>query len=360
MSNPHVIIWVDQDPKISTSATKLKQLKNVDLEFFNQTEDCLNYIKSDETIHKQILCIITSKMQYKNRPGENKKYMNSFEMLTEIRKIWNHSYSPLVAMITVTADEQECKDYGYDIFVYKDRNMLQDKVIDLLKHRTDIYYKNAWRSPNLLPCQNLRIEAKKVLGLLKLNPKDMDPFVDRCYCKNCEPERIHKRGEEKYGLPIGWYRYGIKIREDYSENKYIGMNWPVAYHGTKKENIPSIVKEKRILFPGDKLKDGTIIKIRHNNCWAKHFKRSPIYLSPSILYASQNLYAPSFVFDDKYAKIVIQCKIKPGTYKKFKETLTFKTQRCDPDFSNDELEWVTDDESAVIPYGLLIGIFSEK
>ena len=89
--------------------------------------------------------------------------------------------------------------------------------------KTDIYYKNAWRSPNLLPCQNLRIEAKKVLGLLKLNPKDMDPFVDRCYCKNCEPERIHKRGEEKYGLPIGWYRYGIKIREDYSENKYWRM-----------------------------------------------------------------------------------------------------------------------------------------
>ena len=135
---------------------------------------------------------------------------------------------------------------------------------------------------------------------------------------------------------------------------------PVAYHGTKKENILSIVNEKRILFPGDKLKNGTEIKIRHNNCWAENFKRSPIYLSPSILYASQNLYAPSFKFNDKYAKIVIQCKIKPGSYKKFRETLSFRAKRCDPDFSNDELEWVTDDKSAVIPYGLLIGIFSDK
>lgn len=304
MVNDHVIIWVDQDPNISASATKLKQLKNVDLEFFNQTEDCLNYIKNKKD-HKQILCIITSKMQYKNKPGENKNYMNSFEMMCEIRKFWHYSYSPLVAMITVSADEQECKDYGYDIFVYNDRSKLQDKIIHLLKHRTDMYYKEVWRKPNLLPCKKLRIEAKNVLALLELNPADMDPFVDRCYCQNCEPNRIHNRGEEKYALPIGWYRYGIKIRDDYSEEHYIGMNWPVAYHGTKKENILSIVNEKRILFPGDKLKNGTEIKIRHNNCWAENFKRSPIYLSPSILYASQNLYAPSFKFNDKYAKIVI-------------------------------------------------------
>ena len=122
-----------------------------------------------------------------------------------------------------------------------------------------------------------------------------------------------------------------------------------AYHGTKKENIPSIVREKRIIFPGDKLKDGTIIKVQHNNCWTNYFKRSPIYLSSSNLYASQNLYAPSYEFDDKYAKTAIQSKIKPGSYKKFKETLRFDTQKYDPYFSHSELEWATDDESSFIP-----------
>ena len=115
------------------------------------------------------------------------------------------------------------------------------------------------------------------------------------------------------------------------------------------------------MFPGDKLLNGSILPIAHNNCFHQYFNGPVIYVSPSIKYASQNTYSRPYDFKGKKVKIAFQCKIKPGSFKKFKETLGFieREETVDENFPNREIEWVTDDRFAVVPYGLLIGFFNE-
>ena len=113
------------------------------------------------------------------------------------------------------------------------------------------------------------------------------------------------------------------------------------------------------MFPGDTLNDGTKLGVTNAQCSAGEFKDTVIYVSPSIKYASQDLYAQPYNFQGKKVKVVFQCRVKPGSFKKFQETLD-KTRRgieVDEEFPNDKLEWATDDRTAVVPYGLLIAFF---
>ena len=156
-------------------------------------------------------------------------------------------------------------------------------------------------------------------------------------------------------LPIGWYRFGIKIRDEYINNKIEMSNWHIGYHGTSVKVVKSIIEHKRIMFPGDTLNDGTKLPSVHGQCFGKEFKSTVIYVSPSIKYAMQYSYGSKF--KGKNVKTVFQCRIKPGTYKKRKETLELKSN-IDENFSNQEIEWVTDNRTAVVPFGLLIGFFN--
>ncbi len=111
-----LIIWVDSDPYISLSAKPLKEL-NCDLKFFNETQDCLNFIRNSS--EEDIICVITSMMERGGR--KEKGLMNAFEILNEIKLNWERSYSPFLVMITRTADKQQCLDLGFDVIVYGDR-----------------------------------------------------------------------------------------------------------------------------------------------------------------------------------------------------------------------------------------------
>jgi hypothetical protein len=59
-------------------------------------------------------------------------------MLDEMKIIWKKagiSYSPLIAIISLTADVQKCKEHGADIVVFGDHNKLLLQVIDQLNKR---------------------------------------------------------------------------------------------------------------------------------------------------------------------------------------------------------------------------------
>lgn len=346
-----IILWVDSDPNISLSAGPLRQL-GCTLKFFNETQDCLDFILHNE--HENIFCIITSMMERGGR--KEKGLMNAFEMLNQIRLNWRRSYSPFLVMITCTADKQQCQDFGFDVIVYGDRQKMMNIVIKRFKNNSNAYYKQLWREPSLQPCLQLRTFAKQFLETLNLSTSDMDPFADRCFCENCEPVKIWYRGEpkEKYVLPTGFYRYGIKIRDEYLHNKIKIYNWNVAYHGTKVELVKSIVEHRRIMFPGDVLNNGKVLPVLNGNFFGDG---SPaIYLTPSIKYASNNFYARPYSFNGRIVKVIIQCRVKPGSFTKYRETVRARGV-IDNNFPNDEIEWVTHDRLAVVPYGLLIGVF---
>ena len=113
------------------------------------------------------------------------------------------------------------------------------------------------------------------------------------------------------------------------------------------------------MFPGDRLDDGTILPIAHNNCFHQYFIGPIIYVSPSIKYASQELYEKTYNFNGRKIKVAFQCRVKTGSFKKFRETLGFiqKEKTVDEHFPNTEIEWATDDRFTVVPYVLLIGFF---
>lgn len=346
-----IILWVDSDPNISLSAGPLREL-GCSLKFFNETQDCLDFILHNE--HENIFCIITSMMESGGR--KEKGLMNAFEMLNQIRLNWKRSYSPFLVMMTCSADKQQCQDFGFDVIVYGDRQRMMNIIIKRFKNQSNAYYKQLWREPSLQPCLQLRTFAKQFLETLNLSRSDMDSFADRCFCENCEPVKIWYRGEpkEKYVLPTGFYRYGIKIRDEYLHNKIKIYNWNVAYHGTKVQLVKSIVEHRRIMFPGDVLNNGKVLPVLNGNFFGDG---SPaIYLTPSIKYASNNFYARPYSFNGRIVKVIFQCRVKPGSFTKYRETVRAR-EVIDNNFPNDEIEWVTHDRLAVVPYGLLIGVF---
>ena len=54
--------------------------------------------------------------------------------------------------------------------------------------------------------------------------------------------------------------------------------WMVAYHGTGIRKIPSILTERRLMFPGDILQDGTKIEVERGDVGAHG---PTIYVSPA-------------------------------------------------------------------------------
>ncbi len=350
------VLWVDSDPNIEKSAYFLKE-KNFNVVCFNETKDCVDFIENNSG--SDICCIITSMMERGGR--KERGLMNAFEMIQRIKEIWKRSYSPFLVMITTSADEQACKDIGFDVIVYYDRLEMQKIVSErLFKESKFLYNKNEkWMQPKNLPCDNLRNEAIKFLNYLEIPENLLDHFADRCFCSKCEPKKIWYRGNpsEKYVLPINWYRFGIKIRKEYIDRQVHIFDWNVGYHGTKVGNVKSIISHHRIMFPGDKLDDGTILPIAHNNCFQNYFDGPIIYVSPSIKYASQELYSKTYEFYGKKVKVAFQCRVRPGSFKKFRETLNFGKEIVDENFPNEEIEWATDDKNAVVPYGLLISFF---
>ncbi|CAF3436859.1 unnamed protein product [Rotaria sp. Silwood2] len=354
------IIWVDCDPNIYDS-TILFRNENWKVWCFNATRDATEALQTDQISPANVRCIITSMME--RTGGRERGLRNGLEMLDDMKLIWKRnklSCSPLIAIISRKTDVQKCKEHGAEIVVIGDRAKLQRDIITRLKQSSDIYYRLQWRDPSLLPCENLRDIAHKFLSTLQLDPSYLDPFADRCFCVSCEPRQISERSGEKYALPTGYYRYGIAIRREFTDKRVYIEDWPVAFHGTRKDCVKSIICHRRIMFPNDILDDGTKLPVRHNQCWAKEVApgaESVIYLSPTIKYSEHDVYAPPIGFEGYSIKLVFQCRVKPNSFRKFPETLGRGNSKFDPAFENDEIEWVTAERTAVVPYGLLIGVF---
>lgn len=277
---------------------------------------------------------------------------------TNLHSRANLSTAPLLAVVTLTADLQECNEKGIEIVIYGNREELQKQVITRLGIGLDRSHRREWDEKNSQSCADLRRTAKKVLEHLQLSSIYFDNFGDHCFCTSCEKKRIYTRGNppEKYAIPLGWYRYGIMLHDEYINKRAEIETWHVAYHGTKPATLESILSHHKIMFPGDRLNDGTVLPVRLGQAWADWVgdgKKTVIYISPSILYSSDFLYAPPIQINGEKYQIVLQCRVKPTCYKKFPQTIGLKTE-LDNEFPNKELEWVTADREGVIPYGLLI------
>ena len=134
----------------------------------------------------------------------------------------------------------------------------------------------------------------------------------------------------------------------------------------RKQNLDSILRHRRIMFPDDRLDDGTVLPVRLGQCHDQG--SSVIYVSPTILYSQHDVYTPPEKFEygsspqsKRYTiKTVLECRVKPSCFRKCNETLGFGNRLIDAEFSYNEVEWVVSDKTGVVPYGLLIVIFPQS
>ena len=331
------IIWADPKNSIE-SASKFFIDEGYQVHFFHDTPSCIQFFKNGNHLNMNIKCIITSQFREYSRGTGNP---NAFQMIDQIKSFLINGTNPFFVMMTLNPDKQQCKDFGFDLIVINSRAEMQKLVIQRIKNNISLY-----REPFLQPCeQGIRILAEKILSKLNIIRNNLDKYIDRCFCKNCEPNSISYRGDPKvkYSLPIGWYRFGIKMDIFYLNNNIDTSNWHIGYYGTNLDTAISIIDNQKIMFPGEYLNNGEILPPQDNN------NPTAIIMSPSIKYAK--LFSKSILYG-KPIYFAFQCRIKPGNYE---INRVASKNYSDNNFSYDEIEWVVDKKSSIVPFGFLIG-----
>ncbi|CAD5115974.1 DgyrCDS4905 [Dimorphilus gyrociliatus] len=203
----------------------------------------------------------------------------------------------------------------------------------------------------------------ELMQCLNFSSVYFDSKYDRCFCINCHSKRndqdYYSRGEPSrtYALPIGWYRFGL-VLPPFAEEAEAVKKWHRAYHGTKTETIPDILRHGFLLLPGDYTASGHRLTElpNHFNDERKPegFNTKCVFVSPSLRYSTH--YSPGSRWKDKYVvKMCFQVLMAPNTYKIGPQTIG-QSKQIDQKFSNDELEWFTMQRACHALYGLLINI----
>lgn len=364
-----VVVWVDSDPAVEHQMSVL-QRAGFETRFFSETRPAMDYLQDRRGA---VEAILTSSMK---RGGRAERGLPSgMDLADFVTTLYgDSSHKPLLAFITVSADQQEVLERGFTIFVHRDRRRVQEEVVAMLQSSEDRNFRKVRARGLGCGFDQSSLARFAVDQVCPDFSQFHSSFSDLCFCERCEPKRVLWRAGEKYALPTGWFGFGIHIRMDFSDRRCMIEGWHVAYHGTSAAAVPSVLKERRIMFPGDTLQDGTELRVAHGGAWAKRVADDGkvIYVSPTIRYSSHPVYArPLKLKSDGrgvlLAQFVFQCRVKPGTYQKFPETLDGTTghvdvgvrgeKMFDPEFPDSEVEWVTADRQAVVPYRLLVRVF---
>jgi hypothetical protein len=162
----------------------------------------------------------------------------------------------------------------------------------------------------------------------------------------------------KYVIPRGWVRFGLHVDDAQAEAENIWKKWVVSCHGTNPQAAKSIIEHHQFLLPGDQCIGGSVITIGKGHIPNKF----QVYTSPTIAYSGDDIYSSSIPFHSATgqsykAKVVLQCRQQPGTYKIQAETIGAGSRRLCPIIPNSEVEYFTEVRSSIVPYGLIIRVF---
>lgn len=129
---------------------------------------------------------------------------------------------------------------------------------------------------------------------LSLEEAYLDPRFNKCYCTRCHAQRqiddYDERGNppRTYAVPTGWYRFALKT-PPFAVGECAFENWHRAYHGTRPEYIPEILRHGCLLMPGDITSRGDVLKEieenRHDENQPDNFNSKQIFVSPTIKYS---------------------------------------------------------------------------
>lgn len=239
------------------------------------------------------------------------------------------------------------------------------------------------------------LARKLFVAFAELNANFFEPKFDHCFCEDCcDKKLIYSRGRPRkpYKLPKGFVRIALRVDEGFACHWGIFENWHVSFHGTRSENVKSIiVGGKQLLFPGLVAIGGGEIGIREGHIRKPfsrtnpytgtpiHWERFPkfffgvallvhssagreeafdpnqVFTSPSPLYASGPVYTSATSTMGFSMKFMFQCLQRPDSYGVGPQTVTSSTTaKLDPDFDDNCLEWYTKETSSIVLTGVLV------
>ena len=172
-----------------------------------------------------------------------------------------------------------------------------------------------------------------------INTKEFDPTFDFDFTNVDDGDTKFYRGGRRYYRPCGWKRQAIKVKGRYKNDEWLGApghreestkgEWPVSYHGTRKECSDSITSGGYLL----------------SKCKRKRFGIG-IYSTPSIeVAANKELYAHPFKadVDGKEYQLVFQNRVCPEGLKVIPASRT----KVGGDY------WIHKNVTLIRPYGIL-------
>jgi hypothetical protein len=157
-----------------------------------------------------------------------------------------------------------------------------------------------------------------------------------------------ERGSKPYYLPLGWYRFGLKVEHKYTDDKlWLGCantegEWPVAFHGTHANAVHGIVKDG--LLPSAVKTDAMLQEAIDQI--GEEANRPGLYVATHCNGGSDRYTQPftvtTFPGKSEQFRIVFQCRVQPGKF----------TTHTSP--VNVGEAWRIVDPKAVRPYGILV------
>ena len=123
----------------------------------------------------------------------------------------------------------------------------------------------------------------------------------------------------------------------------------IAYHGTNIENIQSILLDG-LVVPGTVVSSGKRIQlpdshIPQNRLFSVHDFSAAIFLSPSIHYTSDPVFAVTFSDGDRQLRPVLECSVKRGSYDTYPCTVQGYTARPGEDMK--AIDWRVEDPANI-------------
>ena len=168
---------------------------------------------------------------------------------------------------------------------------------------------------------------------------------------NDDGKKFH-RGYHQYYRPCGWHRYALKVRGKYEDSNFWSKRndawlgapgyresstfgeWPVSYHGTKKENCQAIAEDGFMLSKGKRSLFGP-----------------GIYSTPSIdVAADPRLYAHPFDCNGKQYQVVFQNRVSTSGRKVIPKRKTNAGAEY----------WIQTNEKNIRPYGICVRLYEPK
>jgi len=166
--------------------------------------------------------------------------------------------------------------------------------------------------------------------------------------------------KNQYSLPYDFVKFGVKVHPKYCSNILpIWTSWYKCYHGTGKSDINACaILVSKILAGslgrvGDVTMDGYQIGIQNwkpGDYDPDH--QANVFTSPSIHYASSEVYSISFPIPDidQKAQLVFQIRQNPG----FKTNKSTIGEFYDSAIGTDEVEWRDNRRDSHVITGILI------